>query len=94
MDIAVCHLLCTKKEESLRCRSCRVMSTPQHQIALLQSAMKSNLMGVDFDHGKPIASEELCGDWNSYDVYVSETSVAVRLAFIGKVYGVFAFKWE
>jgi FtsH-binding integral membrane protein len=47
-------------------------------------SLKPKPANCDFDYGKH--SEDLQEDWNSYNVYVSETSIAVRLAFIRKVY--------
>jgi FtsH-binding integral membrane protein len=54
----------------------------------MSASMKSKPMGFDADYGKQGQDQELYDDWNTYNVYVSDTSVAVRLAFIRKVYAV------
>eukprot|EP00667_Euglena_gracilis_P019589 EG_transcript_21012 len=51
---------------------------------------QSKPVGCDFDYGKH--SEELQQDWNTYNVYVADTSVAVRLSFIRKVYTVLSIQ--
>ena len=48
----------------------------------MSASMKSKPMGFDADYGKQGQDQELYDDWNTYNVYVSDTSVAVRLGVL------------